>query len=74
MKIKRGFYYGAALGGAILLIFSSWFPLPEGAMALGFALLMAGLYGVTLGSGSNTNEEDTANEGNQDGGPGTDDR
>lgn len=74
MKIKRGFYYGSVLGGAFLLIFSSWFPIPEGVMALGFALLMGGLYGVTLGSGSRSTKEDTADERNQARGPGTDDR
>ena len=74
MKIKRSFYYAASLGGAILLIFSSAFEIPEGAMALGFALLMAGLYGVTLGSGSRSAKEDTPDERNQDRGQGSDDR
>lgn len=63
MKIKRGFYYSAVLVGAILLIFSSVFGVPEFALALGFILLMAGLYGLTLGSpAANTGEKETHEE------------
>ena len=74
MKIKRGFYYSAVLGGAILLIFSSGFEVPEFALALGFALLMAGLYGLTLGSRAATTEEKKTNEKIQGRGQGPDDR
>jgi len=74
MKIKRGFYYGSVLGGAILLIFSSSFGIPEFALALGFALLMAGLYGLTLGSGAANTEKENTNEEIQDRGQGSDDR
>jgi hypothetical protein len=74
MKIKRGFYYSAVLGGAILLIFSSGFPVPEFALALGFALLMAVLYGLARGgTGAITGEKQT-NEDIQDRGQGPDDR
>lgn len=74
MKIKRGFYYGAVLGGAILLILSSGFEIPELGMALGFALLMAGLYGVTLGSRAPDTNGTNAKEEIQDRGQGPDDR
>ena len=74
MKIKRSFYYGAVLGGATLLIFSSGFEVPELAMALGFALLMAGLYGLTLGNRAPDTKGTQSNEEIQDRGQGSDDR
>lgn len=74
MKIKRGFYYSGVLAGAILLIFSSGFGIPEYALALGFALLMAGLYGLTLGRGALTGEKNKTDEEFQDGRQGPDDR
>ena len=74
MKIKRLFYYSAVLGGAILLIFSSGFGVPEYALALGFALLMAGLYGLTRGRGVWTGGKRDTDEKFQDGGQGPDDR
>ena len=74
MKIKRGFYYSAVLGGAILLIFSSAFGVPEFALALGFVLLMAGLYGLTLGSTGATTGEKETHEEIQDRGQGSADR
>jgi hypothetical protein len=74
MKIKRSFYYGALLGGAILLIFSSGFEVPELAMALGFILLMTGLYGLTQGGRAPENKESNANEEVQDRGQGSADR
>jgi len=74
MKIKRGFYYSAVLAGAILLIFSSGLGVPEYALALGFALLMAGLYGLTRGSGAWTDRKKKTDEEFQEGGQGPDDR
>lgn len=74
MKIKRGFYYGAVLVGAILLIFSSGFGVPEFALALGFALLMAGLYGLTLGATTASTGEKETDGKIQDGRQGPDDR
>jgi hypothetical protein len=74
MKIKRGFYYSAVLGGAILLIFSSMFGVPEFALALGFVLLMAGLYGLTFGSTTENTVEKETDEKIQNRGQGPDDR
>ena len=74
MKIKRSIYYSAVQGGAILLIFSSVFGVPEFALALGFALLMAGLYGLTLGRDAAGMEENKTNEEIQHRGQGPDDR
>ncbi len=47
MKINRGFYYFSVLAGATLLILSSGFRVVEVGLALGFVLLMAGLYGLS---------------------------
>ncbi|MDX1332122.1 MAG: hypothetical protein R3252_03760 [Robiginitalea sp.] len=74
MKIKRGFYYSAVLGGATLLISSSAFGVPEFALALGIILLMAGLYGLTLGSTAATTGENETHEEIQDRRPGSADR
>ena len=74
MKIKRSFYYGAVLGGTILLISSSGFQVPELAMALGFVLLMAGLYGLTAGRRAPDTKGKNTDEGIQDGGQGSADR
>ena len=74
MKIKRGFYYSAVLGGAILLIFSSSFGVPEYALALGFALLMGGLYGLTRGRGASNGSKTETDEKFHKGGQGPDDR
>ncbi|MEJ2584527.1 MAG: hypothetical protein P8Z38_05615 [Robiginitalea sp.] len=74
MKIKRGIYYGSALGGATLLIFSSAFEIPELSMAVGFALLMAGLYGLTIGRGNGATEENKTDEEIQEGRQGSNDR
>ncbi len=58
MKTKRVFYYGAVLAGGILLIFSSGFKVPELAMAAGFALLMAGLYGLSRSNNTPDTEKE----------------
>lgn len=58
MKIKRGIYYVLVLAGGGFLFLASGFALPEIGLALGFVLIMAGLYGL---SRSNKNQEDTAN-------------
>ena len=74
MKIKRLFYYSAVLGGAILLIFSSSFGVPEYALALGFALLMAGLYGLALARGAYKGGKKETDEKFHKRGQGPDDR
>jgi hypothetical protein len=74
MKIKRSFYYGAVLGGTTLLIFSSGFEVPELAMALGFVLLMAGLYGLNHGRRAPDNNAKNTDEQIQDRGQGSADR
>ena len=74
MKIKRSFSYGAVLGGTTLLIFSSGLEVPEIAMALGFVLLMAGLYGVTPGRRAPHANAKNTDEQIQDRGQGSADR
>lgn len=44
MKIKRGINYALVLAGAILLFYASCFAFREVGLALGFILIMAGLY------------------------------
>jgi hypothetical protein len=49
MKTKRGIYYILVFAGAGLLFLASSFSFSEVGLALGFALLMAGLYGLSKG-------------------------
>jgi hypothetical protein len=44
MKINRGINYTLVLAGAVLLFFASSFEFQEVGLALGFILIMAGLY------------------------------
>ena len=47
MKTKRGISYVLVLAGGTLLFLASSFSFREAWLALGFALLMVGLYGLT---------------------------
>ena len=64
MKINRGIYYILVLAGAFLLFTASFFAFREVGLALGFSLLMAGLYGLsrqrnsTEGDSPSTEEDD----------------
>lgn len=61
MKIKRAIYFVFALSGAAFLFLSGSFRVKELGLALGFSLLMLGLYGLskrtlpTEGESTNTN-------------------
>ena len=47
MKIKKGIYYALVLMGGGFLFLASGFAYPEIGLALGFVLIMAGLYGLS---------------------------
>ena len=47
MKINRGIYYFLVVAGTTLLFTASLFEFREVGLALGFSLLMAGLYGLS---------------------------
>ena len=47
MKIKRAIYYVLVLAGGGFLFLASNFALREIGLALGFVLIMAGLYGLS---------------------------
>ena len=63
MKINRSFYYLSALAGAALLILSSAFPVVEVGLALGFILLMAGLFGLSRPGQSPENPQKDTGDG-----------
>jgi hypothetical protein len=51
MKIKTGINYAMALTGAILLFAASSMEYAEIGLGVGFALLMAGIYRISLSTG-----------------------
>ena len=51
MKIKKGINYAMALAGVILLFSASSMEYEEIALGVGFALLMAGIYKISLRTG-----------------------
>ena len=52
MKTKRAIYYILVIAGACLLFASSAFSSREVGLAMGFILLMGGLYGLSRSAGS----------------------
>ncbi|MGB5189949.1 hypothetical protein [Robiginitalea sp.] len=51
MKIKMGINYAMVGAGAILLFTASFLEYPEIGLGAGFALLMAGIYRISLRTG-----------------------
>ncbi len=62
MKIKRGIYYALVLAGGGFLFLASSFALPEIGLALGFALLMAGLFGLSRSNKPSDGASDTGED------------
>lgn len=52
MKTKRTIYFILAVSGTVLLFASAAFEIREVGLALGFSLLMLGLYGISKGNSS----------------------
>lgn len=51
MKIKKGINYAMVLAGALLLFTATFLEFPEIGLGAGFALLMAGVYRISLRTG-----------------------
>ena len=51
MKIKKGINYAMVFAGALLLFTASFLEYPEIGLGAGFALLMAGIYRISLRTG-----------------------
>ena len=51
MKIKKGINYAMVFAGAFLLFTATFLEYPEIGLGAGFALLMAGIYRISLRTG-----------------------
>ena len=58
MKTKRPINYVLIIAGAGCLFLSASFPFKEIGLAVGFALLMAGLYGLSRNGGTTKTEDE----------------
>lgn len=64
MKIKKGINYVMVFAGALLLFTASFLEYPEIGLGAGFALLMAGIYRISLRTGDpmRSNSETSSDE------------
>ncbi len=56
MKIKKGINYVLVFTGALLLFTATFLEYPEIGLGVGFALLMAGIYRISLRTGDSLSE------------------